>query len=52
MTKEELIEKLKELHGENVDAEHNHGVADNLLLEFINDEEVTEAFEAIKRWYA
>jgi len=52
MKKEELIEKLKGLHGEDADAEIVHGMADKLLLEFINDPEVTEAFEKVGRWYA
>lgn len=52
MTEEELIARLEALHGDDVDAERNHGEADRLLLEFIGSERVTAAFKEIKRWYA
>ena len=29
-----------------------HAKADQLLLDYINDEKVTEAFNKIKKWYA
>lgn len=51
MTKQELLEKLEELH-DGWDHEANHSIADKLLLEFINDPEVTEAFDKIEKWYA
>lgn len=51
MTKAELIEKLEELH-DGWDHEANHGKADDLLIEFINDPEVKEAFDKIEKWYA
>lgn len=50
MTKEELIEKLSELNGE--DPELDHIQADNLLLEYINDVEISKAFTKIDKWYA
>lgn len=34
------------------DEEGGHGNADRLLLEYINDPRVTEAYDAIDRWYA
>lgn len=50
MKKETLIEKLKKLeHG---DEEINHSNADDLLLEFIDIPQVTEAFNKIDKWYA
>ena len=60
MTKEELIQKLNEISTrkcvimgiETVDKEYNHIDADNLLLEYINDTDVTKAFNNIKKWYA
>ncbi|MBY0413717.1 MAG: hypothetical protein K2Q18_06110 [Bdellovibrionales bacterium] len=54
MTKEELIEKLKIIiiNKDDADPELDHAIADQLLLEFINDEEVTRCFEDIKKWYA
>ncbi len=51
MTKQELIEKLKEL-AKSSDTEEAHGGADQLLIDFINDEEITEAYDSIKKWYA
>lgn len=49
--KVELIEKLKILQ-KKVDKEVAHIEADSLLLQYINDEDVTEAFEDINKWYA
>lgn len=51
MTRDELIQALKELHGP-TDEEIAHSRADRLLLEYIGDEEVTAAFDAINKWYA
>ena len=34
------------------DYESHHAKADELLLGYINDEKVTEAFNKIKKWYA
>lgn len=53
MTKEELIEELKSLiEASWSDAENAHSKADELLLRFIDDEEVSEAFNGIERYYA
>ena len=47
---------LKELRAlaQDKDGDHeaNHGRADDLLLELIDDDEVTDAFKRIKKWYA
>ncbi len=62
-SKAELIEKLRALeHGRLgldgfrsagvVDPEVQHSEADDLLLAFIDDEEVTAAYEKIPKWYA
>lgn len=51
MTKEELIERLEALQQDG-DTEYQHGEADDLLIEWINDPEVTEAYAKIKKWYA
>jgi hypothetical protein len=54
MTVEELIEKLKalpQLYPDD-DWEFVHKEADRLLLEFINDSRVTEAFKAVPKWYS
>lgn len=51
--KKALIEKLKaaEAMSQN-DAETAHGNADELLLQFINDDEIRAAYDAVVRWYA
>lgn len=51
MTKDELIEALKDCE-EADDTEQAHVKADQLLLAYINDSSVTEAFEAIYKWYS
>ncbi len=51
MTRDELLRRLRELHGPN-DAEIVHVQADDLLLDYIEDDEVREAFERIDKWYA
>lgn len=51
MNKEELIKKLKELQGGG-DTEMQHIEADDLLLDYINDKDITEEFCKIKKWYA
>lgn len=50
MTKEELIKKLKEL--DRGDKEENHVIADQLLLDYIDDQGVGKAFDQIEKWYA
>lgn len=60
MSKQELLAKLKWLGElENAsqvphagDTEWIHGEADAALLEFINDEEIAGAFDAISKWYS
>lgn len=53
MTKGDLIEKLHKLADLNDDdPEENHMNADGLLLKFIDDEEITKAYNAIRMWYA
>jgi len=56
MTKQELIEKLNKVmqpvEGRLRDAENWHSEADSLLLEFINDKDIEEAYEKIDKWYA
>ena len=52
MSKEELIEGLNEIAENSFDEECDHIEADELLLHFINDEDVKKAFDAIKKWYA
>ncbi len=52
MEAHELIQKLNSLNGGKYDEEANHVIADNLLLEYINNPEVAKAFKSIKKWYA
>ncbi len=50
MTKDELIQRLKEC--DTGDTELDHVRSDELLLDYINDPEVTKAFIEIDKWYA
>ena len=50
MTKEDLLLKLKSFTGRDPEVEHRQ--ADSALLDYIDDEEITDAFWAIKKWYS
>jgi hypothetical protein len=58
MDKKELLERLDRIYqrdygdGKYLDKEDDHVDADNAILEFINDSEITEAFDKIEKWYA
>lgn len=53
MTKNDLITQLKLLAlSPEGDKEQDHNLADELLLDYINDPEVTRAFNSIDKWYA
>ena len=52
MTRDELLNELLRIAAiEDGDEVSNHIEADRLLLQFINDEEVTKAFNTIDKWY-
>lgn len=60
MTKEELLEALTKII-ERQDIQHcdghyycdeDHENADRLLLKYIDDERITEAFNEIEKWYS
>jgi hypothetical protein len=51
ITRDELLRRLRGLITSD-DPEWAHGEADDLLLAFINDKEVSQAFYKIKKWYA
>lgn len=51
MNIKELKEKLRSINP-NWDEEMNHILADELLLEYINDPDVKDLFNNIKKWYA
>jgi hypothetical protein len=50
MTRDDALKRLREL--ELGDPEDAHIEADKILLDLIDDPEITEAFEAIGKWYA
>lgn len=50
LTKQELLEKLAGL--DDGDREVAHLNADSLLIQFINDPEITKAYERIDKWYS
>jgi hypothetical protein len=52
MSKEAVIQRLNEIAINSDDKEINHALADKLLLAFINDEEITAAYNKIEKWYA
>ena len=52
MTKTQLAEALKRLGEGPYDPEATHGDADALLLEYINSDEVSEAYDALDKWYS
>ena len=57
ITKERLLLELKSFPSYDDDMgigdpEKSHKRADELLLRYINDEEITEAFENLIRWYS
>lgn len=53
MTRDELLAKLQALKDdEEYDMEGRHVYADMLLLEYINDLEITTSIDAINKWYA
>lgn len=49
--KNRLIRRLKAIHRKNGSPEPKHLHADGALLSFINDPEITEAFEQIDKYY-
>ena len=52
INKELAIENLKKIQEYNGDPEAAHGYADDLLIEFIDDEEIKKEFDKIEKWYA
>jgi hypothetical protein len=47
--KAKLMEAIEKYKG---DTETLHGEADELLLEYINDTEVTALYNSFEKWYA
>lgn len=50
-TRDEILKKLKQL-ADCDDTEEAHVDADDLLLDYIADEEITAAYKAVPKWYA
>lgn len=50
MEREDLLALLRAQKA--ADPEAGHMVADQALLEYIDDAEIRQAFEAITKWYA
>lgn len=57
MNREELIKKLKAIEGKKrtekfYDSENGHVEADGLLIEFINDRDIKEAYDEVEKWHS
>lgn len=52
ISRAELLDRLKELIGDNTDTEASHAEADELLLDYINDPEIEKVFEEVPKWYS
>ena len=52
ITKKQLIKALEKIADEGEGHETDHRQADLLLLEYINDTAVSDAFADIEKWYA
>lgn len=51
MTKDELLKRLAECN-EDTDQGSAHANADQLLVEYIGDDEIALAYHAIDKWFA
>lgn len=53
MTRESLLSQLVMLAARSgEDPERAHSEADDLLLEYIGDEEITEIWNQVEKWYS
>ncbi|MHB8361439.1 MAG: hypothetical protein ACYDAO_02490 [Thermoplasmataceae archaeon] len=54
MNKQELLDKIEELKNsdDTDDTEMEHKCADRLLLNYINDKDITNAYDKIEKWYS
>jgi hypothetical protein len=52
MKRADLLERLRSIADSFIVDEEGHIEADRALLDFIDDDEVTEAFAAIPKWYS
>lgn len=51
LKREYVLKSLRDLQSSR-DTEGTHASADQLLLEFIDDAEIEEAYRAVPKWYA
>jgi hypothetical protein len=51
MTKKEAIEKLKAA-AKTFDADTAHRDADDILVQYIKDPQITRAYKAVPKWYS
>jgi hypothetical protein len=51
VSKEEAIQRLRELARPPLDEEVVHPQADDILLALINDPEIEEAYNDVPKWY-
>ncbi len=51
LKKEELLAMLEELSDDG-DYEVSHYLADKLIIKYINDDEIKDAYDNIGKWYA
>lgn len=51
MDKKELLEILN-YFSEMKDIEQSHVLSDQALLDYINDKDISEAFDCIEKWYS
>ena len=52
MTKDELRERIDQISFFVNDVEERHIQLDNALLEYINDDDISELFCKVERWYS
>jgi hypothetical protein len=52
MRRDEMLAQFRAWAAGPTDEEIAHGRADEMLLEYIGDPEITEAFNNIPKWYA
>jgi hypothetical protein len=52
MTKEELVIRLKALKDDNLDFDDRHIESFRLLLKYINDKDIENAFYDLEKWYS
>jgi hypothetical protein len=49
--RDKLIQELTELGDDRQDPEMSHRKADELLLKYINDHEITRAYDSVSKYY-